>query len=321
MELMLKRYFWAVGLAFVFVAALLVARTVNTFVGSSLEPAPLLTVEQAPRPLLPKATLANIDVNRVGHLFGIEPPPPPPPDETVAAGAASSDVCWTCEPVKTGMRLQLLGTMVANDKRWSLALINDLDKAESKYFMPGDKVKGCVVWEIVREPQRVVVLNEETHRLEYIDAIPGNGQAVVNTAGLQNLGTAPVPGPGSGDAPPNQGAQTYDIKQKSENEYAIPRATVDKTLGDLNSLAMQARIVPSFKNGVANGFKLFSIRPGSLYEAIGVQNGDVITRINGFDINSPDKALEVYSRLRDSQNIEVEVERRGQLVKKSYAIE
>ena len=41
----------------------------------------------------------------------------------------------------------------------------------------------------------------------------------------------------------------------------------------MNQIATQARIVPSFKNGVANGFKLFSIQPGSLYSAIGVENG------------------------------------------------
>ena len=79
--------------------------------------------------------------------------------------------------------------------------------------------------------------------------------------------------------------------------------------------------MPSFKNGVANGFKLFSIRPGSIYSAIGIQNGDVITRINGFDINSPDKALEIYSRLKDAQNVDLQVDRRGQSMSYHYSIQ
>jgi general secretion pathway protein C len=72
---------------------------------------------------------------------------------------------------------------------------------------------------------------------------------------------------------------------------------------------------------VANGFKLFSIVPDSLYSKIGIQNGDVIRRINGYEMNSPDKALEVYQKLRDANRIEVELERRGDTIRKQYAIE
>ena len=78
--------------------------------------------------------------------------------------------------------------------------------------------------------------------------------------------------------------------------------------------------MPSFKNGVANGVKLFQIQPGSLYSAIGIENGDVITRINGYEINSPDKALEVYQKLRDSRHITIECERNGQAIRKEYTV-
>ena len=78
--------------------------------------------------------------------------------------------------------------------------------------------------------------------------------------------------------------------------------------------------MPSFKNGVANGVKLFQIQPGSLYSAIGIENGDVITRINGYEVNSPDKALEVYQKLRESAHVTIELERGGQPVKKEYNI-
>ena len=53
------------------------------------------------------------------------------------------------------------------------------------------------------------------------------------------------------------------------------RPSLDKALANLNDLAMQARIVPAFKDGQAEGFKLFSIRPDSLYSKIGIVNGDV----------------------------------------------
>ena len=110
------------------------------------------------------------------------------------------------------------------------------------------------------------------------------------------------------------------VKQLSENDYEIPREEITKTLSNLNDVAMQARIVPAFKDGAAQGFKLFSIRPDSIYTKIGVQNGDVIKRINGLEMNSPEKALEIYSKLKDSARIDIEIERNGAAVRKTYNV-
>ena len=66
--------------------------------------------------------------------------------------------------------------------------------------------------------------------------------------------------------------------------------------------------------------ELFSIQPGSLYASIGIENGDVIQRINGYEINSPDKALEMYQRLRESSHVTIELERAGQVVRKEYNV-
>ena len=106
-----------------------------------------------------------------------------------------------------------------------------------------------------------------------------------------------------------------------DRHYKIERSTVNSALANLNGLAMDARIVPSFKNGQANGFKLFSIKPDSLYSKIGIQNGDVIQSINGFDMNSPDKALEAYTKLRNAASIDLQVERGGQTVSMNYGIQ
>jgi general secretion pathway protein C len=110
------------------------------------------------------------------------------------------------------------------------------------------------------------------------------------------------------------------IRKVSDTQYEIERSVIDGTLNNMSQIATQARIVPSFKNGVANGFKLFSIQPGSLYASIGMENGDVIQRINGFEINSPDKALEVYQKLRTSPHITIELERNGRPLRKEYNI-
>ena len=147
------------------------------------------------------------------------------------------------------------------------------------------------------------------------DAVHPQGQKK-----LPNRGVFLKPGvrPGAPGAPAPAGD---GVKQLSENNYVVPKSTINNALTNMSDLATKARIVPSFKNGVANGFKLFSIVPDSLYSQIGIQNGDVIRRINGYEMNSPDKALEIYQKLRDASRVEIEIERRGETIRKSYSIE
>jgi general secretion pathway protein C len=42
-----------------------------------------------------------------------------------------------------------------------------------------------------------------------------------------------------------------------------------------------------------------------------MQNGDRLEQINGFDMASPEKALEAYARLRTASNLTVQLTRRG----------
>src|SRR5690606_3564713 len=102
-----------------------------------------------------------------------------------------------------------------------------------------------------------------------------------------------------------------EIRKVAENTYEISREDVESQLSNLSALATQARVIPNFKDGKANGFKIFSIRPGSIYQKLGLKNGDVIRKINGYQMDSPEKALEIYAKLKESPRIEVELERRG----------
>ena len=105
-----------------------------------------------------------------------------------------------------------------------------------------------------------------------------------------------------------------------QSEYTVAKREVDAALSNLNKVATQARIVPVFENGQARGFKLFSIRPQSLYAKLGLRNGDIVTHVNGREINSPDRALAVYSKLKDAKTVSVELLRKGQKLTLSYDV-
>jgi len=104
-------------------------------------------------------------------------------------------------------------------------------------------------------------------------------------------------------------------------DYTLDRKMLDKQLADLSKLQSEARVVPHYKDNSYQGFKLVGVRPGSLYRAIGIRSGDVITAVNGNKIDSPNKALELFEQLKSSSNISVEIERRGQPKTLGYTIQ
>lgn len=306
MELFFRKYFWTVNLVFILFVAWMVARTANLFVESAIAPAP--TAEPAartPQRVQETQQLASLEMERLSKLTGIKIPEPEP---VVQEPSATPAVDENAEPVKSGLRVKLLGTLVAADKYWSFASVQDMVTQRSQTYMVGDLIQNAQVTDIQRE--RVIILNNG--RKEFIDGQPGDGSGPTPTF-------TPPPVAEAKPSTPNSGLGT-GIRAVSENEYEVPRGEIDKTLANLNEVAMQARIVPAFKDGQAQGFKLFSIRPDSIYSKIGVQNGDVIRRINGFDLNSPEKALEVYSKLKEAPRIEIEIERNGAPIRKTYNV-
>jgi hypothetical protein len=110
------------------------------------------------------------------------------------------------------------------------------------------------------------------------------------------------------------------LRQVDADSPEITRSSIPLDPPPCNDLSMQARIVPAFVNGEPVGLKLFLIRPDSLYSQIGLLDGDVIRRINGMDISSPEKALEAYTLLKAARRIEIDLERDGWPMHKSYVV-
>jgi general secretion pathway protein C len=102
------------------------------------------------------------------------------------------------------------------------------------------------------------------------------------------------------------------IQKVSETEFQVDRSVVDKILENQAELMRSARIVPEQQGGKVVGIRLFGIRPDTLLGTLGFQNGDRLEAINGFNMASPEKALEAYARLRTASNLNVKVNRRGQ---------
>ena len=138
-------------------------------------------------------------------------------------------------------------------------------------------------------------------------------------------GKAPTPAPSAtaetkGGAPGVDPAIAKGIQRVSATEFNVDRSIVDKILENQAELMKQARIVPEQENGKLVGIRLFGVRQDTLLGTLGMENGDRLQTINGFDMTSPEKALEAYARLRTADHLTVSVNRKGQNMNLDYNI-
>jgi len=225
-----------------------------------------------------------------------------PGEEKLGSGADSSTADPGGPPIKSGLPLTLIGTLILEDELRSIATIED--KAATAVYpvrvedeIP-DKLKVLKI-----DPMRVTFLNKASGRREFLelpDENPGNPRISVG----RNSDSGGAPG----------------IEKLAPTQYNVSRSEVDKTLADFNNILTQARAVPNIENGVPSGYKLFQIVPGSIYDKLGLQNGDVVSGLNGNPINDPAKAFEMLSELKTSNHMELQVKKDGKSLTYTYDI-
>jgi len=321
----LKRNGWALNLVFIALGAYFSAGAISSVAGRALRPmpslddVPVLGGHSVNHPQAPKtAFLAMAERN----LFGASRENLHPVEQTTATEdtpfLGNNYQEKDLRPCTVAASLR--GTLVCESApEWSMAVLYDNSKQTTNVFNIVDasnQISDDAT--LIEVRSRAIVVRRRDH-FELCNA-EGEG-ATATPGGAVSSPPGDDDGPG---APPDGGDGLIDggegVAKVSESEYVVDRALVDNALSNLSEVATKARIVPSFKNGKPNGFKLFSIKPGSIFAKIGLQNGDVIQKINGYEINSPDKALELYQKLKDSNSVSLDVQRRGQSKPFSYRI-
>lgn len=135
----------------------------------------------------------------------------------------------------------------------------------------------------------------------------GVNGSLFNSYGSYQPSTTPLPPP-----PPDPLLDT--IEQIDDTHARMPRKTADQILADLAVTSKGARVVPAIKNGKPDGMKLYAIRPSSVFARLNFMNGDTVRAINGHDLTSADKVLEVYTKLKGVSVFTFDVTRRGKPV-------
>lgn len=80
---------------------------------------------------------------------------------------------------------------------------------------------------------------------------------------------------------------------------------------DLAKVLMQATAEPYLENGNIAGFKMSQIDENSIYQKAGLRDGDIVTGINGTELNSVAGSITLLKSLKTADNLEVEIRREG----------
>lgn len=315
MQEILRRYFWVVVVATVMASAFFAARTVNHVAVRSFlaDPRKGPTVKPpAPAPTSVSASRSKDGTPLVDrNMFCAACLPPAPVEPTVTGPIDPNQI------VLTQLPLQLIATHVAGkpDDRANFAtILNTGTQKQGAYWVGGEIPGAGTVFAI--HYKYVDFTNAASGRKERISLL---GEVPVAPPPPTAVAAA-EPAPPAGDGDDLTAAIESGIKKIDDTNYEIDKSLVEKVLANPMAVAKGARVMPSSKNGEPNGFKLYAVRPNSVYSKLGFTNGDTINAINGMELNSMDRAMEVYAKVRDASSLQVVVTRRGKPVNLNYTI-
>ena len=315
----LKRNFWAVLLVLVATAAFLNARGLTQLVGSSLA----ADDKQLSVPAL-QARTAPSSSSAGGHNTNADPILSRNPFDSVtgplnrvalvddgAAAAAAIDLRDPMNaPVCEGVKVLIIAA--STNPEWSFAALSGADGKSVLRRSGGDfsgKTVKFIGWDRVWLTSGSTLCQADLFKQIELKAPTAAAPAPVAVA----------PPPAGGPAPLDP-AIAKGISKISANEFNVDRGVIDKILENQADLMRSARIVPEQENGKMVGIRMFGVRPDTLLGVIGMENGDRLQTINGFDMTSPEKALEAYARLRTADHLTVQVNRRGANMNLDYNI-
>lgn len=313
LDAILKRYFPAVICLLIAVAAYFQASGMGELVASSvlLDPSSMPPPPPAPKggaahptpgsertinaaPILGRNPFDSV----TGPLDGKQLELPaqseaPPPDSNDPYADPVCDVA------------KVLLITQSDDPDWSFAAVAGSD-GKSQLRRRGDDVAGHTVYWIGWD--RVWLTQGNSRCQMQVHEPPKKLAAAPGAAPSATPDATPAKPSKRGKVPAELAAKIHKV---SETQFDVERSAVDHILENQAELMRSARIVPEKEGDKVVGIRLFGVRPESLLGTLGLENGDRLQSINGFEMSDPQKALEAYARLRSADKLTVSVNRRG----------
>lgn len=174
----------------------------------------------------------------------------------------------------------LKGT-IAVDQSLGYAIVEEKGKGKQKLYRLGEMIGSA---RLIRITRNTAIL--KSGEKEFVMKIKEVAEGPL-------MGRSPRPG-GTGSG------------------IAISKQDVTESLSDLKSIMSQAVVRPFLNEGVQQGFVVSNIVPGSLYQKLGLQNGDVVVAVNSKKLEGADDILQLVTVMQAGGSVSVNLMRNGQ---------
>ncbi|NDY72096.1 type II secretory pathway, component PulC [Desulfobacter hydrogenophilus] len=191
----------------------------------------------------------------------------------------------TPEPVnlnleKTSLELTLLGTVTGQKKQDDWAVMQDIKTKQQELYQVDDKIQGATIKSILRN-KVILTVNGKDQILE-VNADPSPSQN--RTRGF------------SGRQPMHP---RHDIMDRPNMPDAVSQSNP----------WFKAR--PYVRNGEASGVMIYSIKKDSVFQLLGLRNGDIIQAVDDVEIQDIQDLENFDDSISDHSDITISILRRG----------
>jgi len=291
-------------LAFIVVIAFFSAKAINLFVAQKMLPLDLSSMGSLPSRRssadFEKGPRVNPELIRSRNIFDSQA------SSRLAPPSAAGPVSGAVTP--STLPLELMGTVVFRKAKFSVALIKDRNANKFSYYGIDDQVMGASL----RRIERFKVILENNGRLESLEIKEAESKLKSMMQPKLFSPLSPSPSAGSGSA----------FDEIGPGKFAVPRNVIDETMANFGQILTQARMVPNITpDNKTDGFKIFQIKPGSIFEKMGLKDQDVLKRVNGQDLDSMEKSMGLFGALRNEKTISIDIVRNGTRLNYTYEIQ
>ena len=192
---------------------------------------------------------------------------------------------------ETNLKLKLLGT-VTGDRDKAYAIIEDENTRKQNLYRTGDSVQNATVKIILRK-KIILRINNRDEILTMEETVSSSKSA----------------------------ARPFLPAPATPRRISLKQSQIEDAFENVNQLLSQIRIKPYFDKGKPGGLILTGIKPGSFFRKMGLRSGDILTGVDGKDIESVDDAMKFYENLKSASDVMLHLKRRGRTETINYHIE
>lgn len=113
---------------------------------------------------------------------------------------------------------------------------------------------------------------------------------------------------------------SLSVRSIGKGEYLLDQKAVQSALDKPHQIMTDAKLIPNMAGGKQEGFLLLEVKKNGIYDNLGMQNGDVLLRINDYGISNPENALQAFMALRGMDRVQLDLIRSGNRMTMAYQI-